>query len=325
MPRSTANNTAVAATTDTACKTYHCMIRFAKNLIEQYNAQVFGGFVRDLLVDNVDPTANSPVLPTTPTAPKDLDVYFAQDDLSDEDIIRYCRSLGMEAHKCPKSRRDQELFSSTSDDLVYIQCRTFELTVMYSSILTGKPVKIRMDVVASSELTNPPFGRLDFLCNGFVWNHHGIEFSASSGTAHDNLTPTGRKIFEAEVIQDMRENRTKVLLPVRGFGANDSFMRKVFVERLIKMWDRGWTFTNLDSLQLVPGSTEELCSGCSRRVSAHSDKPYLQAKCCSSVVFGLECFREFAEQALENGTRKLNCPKSGSVKHPLLVFPSKFK
>ena len=173
---------------------------------------------------------------------------------------------------------------------------------------------LKLDFVYSSSETSlePPFNVLDFECNSFIWNKHGIRLGRSTGCFLDSLPPREKKEKEMEIIASGRfkvtnyvpfNHRGRIMSPM------NVYWRKSRVYRISKMLLRGWTISNLDFVSLCTRSSSTFCLRCSESLT----NDCLKLNCCGSY-FHPDCFVSFACDILSNFPC-IKCTNCGSMSH----------
>lgn len=98
-----------------------------------------------------------------------------------------------------------------------------------------------------AKIIEPPFNKLDFLCNVFISEKSGsgteiVRISNCTGTPIDEMTTSNKMIYAASIINDIINFKTKFA------RINDSFDAEYYnCYRILKMINRKypWTITNL--------------------------------------------------------------------------------
>jgi predicted nucleotidyltransferase len=176
------------------------------------------------------------------------------------------------------------------------------LRMINDDFFLGKSLEIKVDFVEANSLSEPPFEALDFSCNAWIWDEHGIRLSRKTGTDLDKMSPRDIKDVEIKLL-DESKHKVATYYPLDKEGALrhltgvNIYRRKVRVERIVKMLERGWTIPNITSLIETQPTAEDICSICQEAIEGTC----LRMPCCVSK-YHRSCFVHYAKSELEDRT-----------------------
>lgn len=286
------------------------MLTFAQRAMKANSRfAVFGGFPRDAIQYGIDlealysGTTPTPAilkdLPDNFQSPSDMDVCIRMANVSDVGIQHFAKLSGFTAELVQRSNK----ISNDGWNLRYIARATYKISAMHAELYGCRPIEFFMDVVDARD-EEPPFGRLDFLCNGFVWTAGGVSFSENCGIPEDKLDADSKIIFEHAVREGVRNRETKIVLAkCNGTEDEKRFIRKMFITRLLKIWAKGWTIIKYPHLYCVRSDSCKSCLACSKPIATNT--LCIQTGCCQSTIH-LKCFREYAYNAIDTGAAHAN-------------------
>jgi len=167
--------------------------------------------------------------------PKDIDAYFK----TESDFNEFLDDLSLNSqYKATDIECGNQYFLSLKN----IEHRKIKIEKTYKFLYFEYVFEISMDVcIGGSFGIEAPFGRLDFLCNGFVKTKEGIRLSKNTGTALDrrNVKQFQRIKAEAKIIDMIIEKKTIAV------GENQSM-----VTRTVKILQKGFEIVNFASFDI---------------------------------------------------------------------------
>jgi hypothetical protein len=288
------------------------MLKFCRLLIDNNNAIVFGGIVRNIILNGWDHQAvesnfseiahtllrNPDVVP-----PADVDACFPA-SMSLADIERACVQVGFKIR-----RRGGKLDIDMNAPYVMTSDDAYMRRISYS-VWAENGYKFRMDVVGGyTNTTGPPFNKLDFTCNGFVWSNRCIQYSAFSPLIGE---------YPYELFAKTRNHKTQIIFPV----VDNAQQASIFIYRILKMLRTGWEFENFNNLDKCATTSGGVCDGCKKPWNKHSGYAYIIITSCCEVpaYFAEGCFEQYIQNNLSSKFDLL-CPQN--YNHALIEFPKK--
>jgi hypothetical protein len=205
-----------------------------KNIIFKYNGVIFGEFVRDYIISeyytdlfkkdvmlsNCD-IWNSCIDRDTiarTIVPDDIDIYINDVNISykmmleiDNYLNNHFGSINIKKKNfivINKLNNNDEIIYRYGNDIDNIYRYNYEILISRIPYVSeGVTMNIVIDIVIADKIA--PFGKLDFLCNGFIMtNNNSIHLSTNTGTDLDNLEFVEKKEIEAKIIKDIVNFRT---------------------------------------------------------------------------------------------------------------------
>jgi hypothetical protein len=200
------------------------------------NGVIFGGAVRDRVISNHYTEVynaqckdvydyrkfwNKQIHPETvhrTMIPKDLDICVESEatakKLAHEIKTLVTNDFGVSNVKAvyKYSQTPEKYFNFPIASLTKL---TFEVTVgAIPYISSGVVIDLSFDIVVPHNRNiQPPFRKLDMLCNAFVMSKHGgITLSRHTGTAMDKMSLIERKKIEVKILSDIIEFKTDFCL-----------------------------------------------------------------------------------------------------------------
>lgn len=269
------------------------------NLITHNDGIIFGGYVRDKLIaeyhasefkrKQCDSKRFNDLEYDTDTklrllVPNDLDVFITRNKFK-----KLMEAINDGGFYCT--------IDSVWGDDKYAERITHEkysVSLVHPDILDVCPVTFGMDVLYTSKNIEPPFGKLDLECNGFILDKNGIRYS--NCCSDQQLTPFEAKLRESQILNTMLQLRTKqVALSIDHSMENlNKKMRTKYFTRLFSMQLRGWKIQDFDCYTIKTNShyTENQCLVCLEEFTLN--EPYVHLNCCGAQIH-TECFRTYIE------------------------------
>lgn len=248
---------------------YKMMLRVVSILLER-GVVIFGGYVRDKLIHDHHAEAfyeksqsgkkyNDPLFdPDTVLrlmVPKDIDAFLKGGETEVAELLEDIRKEGFRVSTRvvrsiyfeEKNVKQQAVTVSTANDF-------------------GIPnVSVLMDLLHSTQDDiEPPFGRLDMLCNGFLLDKNGIRLSSQTGTRLDYLGAFARRKAENEIIEKILKLKTDFAVPAEedtSMEKSSVKSRKLIAQRILRKQQAGWK-VNQKVYTLQKGKSGKLCPRC---------------------------------------------------------------
>lgn len=287
-------------------KIRYIMMEKISTILLENNGMIFGGYVRDKLIHNhydgkfrgldcdrfSDPSY-SPETKWRLLVANDIDVFIRGDE---EDVQKLYYEFENKGYKVIEKISKQKYF----DDVANIEHFKIELALNGANRF-GLDVKIPIDILFSEEKgIEPPFGRLDMLCNGLVLDKTGVRLSTQTGCPMDRLNHFDRKFEEIEIVKKILRLESDTVRMTQDLSTQK---RSIRINRILNMQFRGWTINNnvfcaVDDDRHDRYTTKslankhkitEFCASC-----ADTSKPRLKLKCCGARVH-LCCLHRMVE------------------------------
>lgn len=137
-------------------------------------------------------------------------------------------------------------------------------------ISEGVYIKINIDLLITSN--TPPFGKLDFGCNGFIMTKQGISLSYNTGTDIDNLNLAQHKELEYKIIKDITNFKTFYCIKFPELASTDEHTAIEYNEHACKRIEKmtthknKWNIENLPIINHVKLNIIKRCFICSERI-----------------------------------------------------------
>ena len=241
-----------------------------KDLAFQYNGTIFGGFVRDEIIsdqnsdqyykidhEHVNFTQHmakywdSKYMPETKARlliPKDIDISFSNVKNS-ERFISALRNVPQFEAVVPRIIDNSTYESSFISSIMEVTILMRVDVIPFVS--DGRTILIKADVVIPrAPNMQPPFKKLDMLCNAFIMTRDGGKrLSNCTGTIIDSYTDYEKIVLAAQIISDMMDFRTALVFSQGAQDVHDRVMNTLnwkAMKRIEKMQKRkfSWTFLN---------------------------------------------------------------------------------
>lgn len=275
---------------------YSRMAQRIVNIFIDHGFKIFGSYVREYMCER---PFNADI--------SDIDVFSVSH--TPEDVKELLKGAGF---RCSKPLCGGEKYNPIWDEPFKVY--NFTVGMVNDFFFTGKRFSIEIDFVRAEHCSNPPFDGLDFSCNAWIWDSHGIRLSRSTGTSMDNLSPREIKHTEMEVLENAKkfiteyhpmDNEEDLL----SLDKQYQYRRKARLERINKMISRGWTITNYPHLKETLLHSEEICMICQNEI----ENKCLKMQCCDGKYHN-HCFIDYGKSELSNRT-KVRCPQRCSELH----------
>jgi hypothetical protein len=198
---------------------YHMIRRLQQFLIEN-GFCIYGGYVRDMMIHDyyatkfykksgiyTDLYSDENFLPEYKgrlVVPKDIDCFF---NGTTKDVMECIKKLTKKGFDVDNDFGDCRVYPKFEGvELVSTKIRLSNYTM-----LGLRHVFVTIDICHGTNIgLKPPFGKLDILCNAFLFTKNGIQISDNTGTFLDECDVFERKLFELKIIKDMLSFKTKI-------------------------------------------------------------------------------------------------------------------
>ncbi len=272
--------------------------RIAEISIKQ-DCIVFGGLVRDYLREVPFDTENHDIDICTESV-RTLPLIFGRNG------IEFKRLTKHEAYPIEQKKP--------------LKIISFEANLVNDLFFIGRKISVKIDCVRrpsafhsfkDGSFCEPPFGKLDFDCNAWVWDKYGIRLSRNTGTYIDHLSELGRKRREIRLMERMSDMVTEYFpFDKEGdiFEMNDDTIsqRKNRVKRILKMLERGWSIENI-KIKRVELTSPTTCVICQDLIEGHG-----VTFCCCNVKYHKDCFQDMCVSELSTHV-SIRCPQRCST------------
>lgn len=201
--------------------------------------------------------------------PNDMDIYF-HDTAKSEAFIRELYTMcASEGAIIDTAQTFEDAMGNNHKYTRNVNVKKVMITIVVGkfpfSSFGGYNVDIDIDVVTPVDqriLIQPPFQKLDFLCNGFIKTKLGITYSRDTGTYIDTLTEMERTAEILKIQQDMLQFKTNFCMfekikyrDIGKFGNNSCAFKRI--NKLLAKETFAWTICNLPFT--IANATEEDC------------------------------------------------------------------
>lgn len=273
------------------------------------NAIIFGGYVRDkyihdyfcykfykkdLNMEKFDDETYDVETKGRLLVANDIDVFFQGSDKDVDSLLTIIRQAGY--YIC-----DNEI------NLIYfkdenIKHRKAIVKINNMNIFGLPKVEVLLDIIyTTKDNIEPPFGKLDLLCNGFILDKTGIRLSNQTGLHCDGNFAFSRKKKEIKILQKMVKFETNLV-----FIDDDSMQsysiknRKIRVSRILKMQLRGWTINNnFYTIEYKYNiSKDEACHICADK-SFDGHPKIIRLSCCG-LLLDISCFNAYLKSEYDS-------------------------
>jgi hypothetical protein len=174
--------------------------------------------------------------------------------------------------------------------------------------MRGKDVIVEIDVCMSQ--MEPPFANVDMMTNILVEDASGIRVSENVGReiyGGSILNTFTKKKLEGKILEMISRKETETVRTEENFA-----VKSRIINRIAKMTQRGWTFTNIAWMKLEV-SADFVCTACH-----HETSPQSSIVINRGSHFHRECFAEYVksvEVITDNeNNHGIKCPLRGFLK-----------
>lgn len=274
------------------------------SICEDHKMTIFGSYVREYLCHRSLDYAES-----------DIDIFSYHHSLHDIRHIFESQGLRVSVDKTHGNRAeyfDEDGRGNSRHNAIFA---VIHLTIglVNDVFFTGSKIEVKVDFVKGEKDLSPPFHRLDFESNAFIWNKHGIHLSRQTGTDIDTLSARDIKDRETIILENAKKKITTYIpLPdvsEETMSDQNIYWRKSRINRISKMLKNGWTINNISSVQQALSPDNTICIVCQERIDGRA----LKMSCCS-VYYHHHCFVSYGHSELENRTF-VRCPQRCSNLH----------
>lgn len=187
-----------------------------------------------------------------------------------------------------------------------VESINFKVGLINDVILTGQHVDIDISFyyLNSGSFKNimiqPPFNCLDFTCNSWIWDIHGIRLSQNTGTSLDRLSTRETKYAEISIINESKNFSTQYHPVVDG----NECARLNRLECIDNMIFSGWTFTNLNIMKTL--ENDGICTICYDTIIGDG----VELQCCN-IKYHRQCFVNYGKNELNSSHHQnyIRCPQ----------------
>lgn len=295
-------------------KVKYLMMEKLVDLLIENNAVIFGGFVRDkyihdhyadifheksLEIDKFSDETYSPETKGRLLVAKDIDVFCKGDNQEVDHLISIIREAGFH-------------ISDKESNLRYFKDKNVQqrkATVRINNVRNfGLPnVEVLMDILYSNkDDIEPPFGKLDVLCNGFLLDKRGMRLSNQTGTPADRCGSFNRKREEVTILQKMINFETDIAIPDEDDDSMEKQSiknRKIRALRVIKIQQSDWTVNN--KVYTINNNISKLIS-CHICDGSFNDCPVIRLNCCDQVLH-INCFLDHIKSEYDDRVTSKCC------------------
>jgi len=271
------------------------MMSKLEDLLLGFGFIIFGGYVRDKMIHDYyskkfynRPCGNQffsdknvhPKLKGRLVIPKDIDCFLNE---TYEETTKRLLGLNDQGFDLDFAFGDKQYPLFENVDFFRVKVRLSNAR-MYGL----RHISVHLDVTCGTKPQwEPPYGKLDMLCNSFILTSNGIRLSNNTGTYIDELGAVSKKLLENKIIKNILLFKTKVAdaMLEPGFRKDEmgrmliippeileSEMEKILTEegfcRILKMVNRGWSVSVLPQL----GDMNHRFSGDENHVSPEDDE-----------------------------------------------------
>jgi hypothetical protein len=306
-----------------------------KNIIFKYNGVIFGEFVRDYIISeyytdlfkkdvmlsNCD-IWNSCIDRDTiarTIVSDDIDIHVTNVNISYKmmlEIDNYLNNNFGSINIKNKNFVFINKINNNNDEIIYRYGNEVDNIYRYNyEILVGRipyvsegvSMKIVIDIVIADKIA--PFGKLDFLCNGFIMtNNNSIHLSTNTGTDLDNLGFVEKKEIEAKIIKDIVNFRTYYCNKFPEISNKNNYYAIEYNEIAFKKIENminnkwKWDILNLPFIIIHPNKYQNIydkCSICFEKFKK-KDKKIIFDENNLTYMFHNDCFFKYMYKQLDN-------------------------
>lgn len=259
------------------------MVEKIIDICQEYKMMVFGSYVREYMCER---TFNPEL--------SDIDIFSVCHEKAL--FVRILRQHGFSVN-CEQEDLDGK-YRTVEGKKFTVHHLT--LRMMNDEFFTGKAIDIKVDFVNGIRDDQPPFDSLDFSCNAWIWDEHGIRLSRKTGTELDDLSARDIKKRELQILDDAKKFTTEYYPmdkegQLRHMDKLSVNRRKIRIARIIKMLQRGWTIKNFDTLTQQKIDHPETCPICQDEIG----DTCLTMKCCAAK-YHHDCFLSYGREELSD-------------------------
>jgi len=253
------------------------------------NMTVFGSYVREHLSHRTFDFETSDIDICSPSKEKDIDFL----------------TKGLKSNGFRVTVTEADKYQERYGPFKVYQCK---IGLINDEFIIGKKINIDVDFVHSFNRAQPPFGGLDFSCNAWIWDKHGIRISRNTGTEMDSLLDCDLQDKEAEILAESKD-KIATYYPLVNEDTTHMDRLTIYrlgmrVERIVKMLRRGWKIINLDQFIEAQPDESDMCGICDKSLTDHC----LKMSCCDMKCHH-KCFIECSQLEIQkySHARCVNC------------------
>lgn len=279
------------AVTDFETKVRNRMIEKFINFAKSRKMIIFGSFVREYICGRPFDHTSS-----------DIDVFSKE--ISVSHISNVLNGEGFTVVIDQSAAKEQRYTVSKQPFLV----SRLTIGLMNCEMFLDKKLEILVDFVQGKHLKSkrllPPFNCLDFECNAFIWDKHGIRLSRNTGTLIDSMSEKEIKEYEQKIIQDAKSKialyvpTDKLPKPPKGVNPQANYFRKMRAKRIVKLLVNGWEVKHFSGFVINTPSKDDNCTICGDEII----NKYFKLSCQCGSKYDYECFTKFIESELNDKT-----------------------
>jgi hypothetical protein len=240
---------------------------------------VFGSYVREYLCER-------------PFNPSISTISISSYDMTVSDVEKLLHSNGF---RCSCIRSSEKIYDR-------VESINFKVGLINDVLLTGQYADIDISFyqysVPYKNKIQPPFNHLEFTCDAWIWDIHGIRLSRNTGTSLDKLSTRETKNAEISIINESKNFITQYHPVVEG-SASSHLNRLECIDNMIFS---GWKFTNLNIMKT--SEHDGICTICYDTIIGDS----VELQCCN-IKYHRQCFVNYGKNELNNSQNYIRCPQ----------------
>jgi hypothetical protein len=308
-----------------------------KNIIFKYNGVIFGEFVRDYIIseyytdlfkkdvmlsncDIWNTCIDRDTIART-IVPNDIDVYIDNANTSYKMMIEIDNYINKQFGSIYIKNKNFVLINKNynykNNDIIYRYGYEIDNIYRYNyEILIGKipyvsdgvTMNIIIDIVISDKIA--PFGKLDFLCNGFIMtNNNNIHLSNNTGTDLDKLGILEKKEIEAKIIKDMVNFTTHYCNKFPSISNKNNYYaiesNEIACKKIENMINNKWKWNiqNLPFVIIYPNKYQNIyknCSICLGKLKRKDRKIVFTEENNFTHIYHNDCYFKYIYRQLDN-------------------------
>lgn len=190
------------------------------------------------------------------------------------------------------------LIEANTDPHNYYNSKRFIVSMVNDEFFIGKKISFNVFLVSNDQHSFPLFNNLDFTCNAWIWDKHGIRLSRQTGTEIDKLSSRHIKYYEINLIDECNK-KIATYIPTKKPGEiiqmnySSILQRKSRIYHIIKLIRNGWILRGINIQQIRPKNGNEICTICQENII----EPCVKMSCCASTCH-YDCFISYSESRL---------------------------
>jgi hypothetical protein len=266
------------------------IFKLCKNIIFRHNGIIFGGYVRDYIIakhytnlfykkysePNInmwDSNIDKETLART-LVPNDIDVYLKDNENFEKmmreitlELIKVFGAKNVNITNIIFIRDTTDIISYINNPISSIYRYNYDITIGKIPYITeGITININIDIIIADTIA--PFGRLDFLCNGFIMTGQTICLSNNTGTVIDKLEILEKKELENKIIKQMINFTTDYCMKIPASESDNMYAIFRYNERACKRIQKlfthrfTWEIRNLPIVRVSPIISQKIRKKC---------------------------------------------------------------